>query len=147
MLVRQRFYAKCWINYSMANFYNYDKKSVWYFVLQWCSFNGNSQFFESRSTVLIKTCLCLKQSLISLSMIQQWHSAVMGGKQSSDIANKQIVIIGGGYGGSHLAYRLIKKNIGKVTLIEPKDGLFHNIGALRTVVDESKIFLLNSSPF
>jgi len=62
----------------------------------------------------------------------------MGSGPSVDTSNKEIVVIGGGYGGSFLAQKLVKGNIGKVTLVEPRDGLVHNIGALRVVVDESK---------
>ena len=63
----------------------------------------------------------------------------MGSGSSSDTSNKEIVIIGGGYGGSLLAHKLVKGNVGKVTLVEPRDGLVHNIGALRVVVDKSKL--------
>ena len=62
----------------------------------------------------------------------------MGSGTSVDTSNKEIVVIGGGYGGSLLAHKLVKENVGKVTLVEPRDGMFHSIGALRTVVDEGE---------
>jgi len=50
-----------------------------------------------------------------------------------------LVIIGGGYGGSTLAVQLLKSNFCKITLIDPKEAMLHSMGALRTVVDESKL--------
>ena len=63
----------------------------------------------------------------------------MGNFSSVDTSDKKIVIVGGGYGGSYLAYKLISNNVGTTTLIEPRDYTFHSIGALRAAVDESKI--------
>lgn len=59
---------------------------------------------------------------------------------------RHIVIVGGGYGGAYLAYKLVSEKIGKVSLIDPKDYSFHCIGALRTAVDPSNlsvVFLLD----
>ncbi|CAK8690672.1 unnamed protein product [Clavelina lepadiformis] len=58
--------------------------------------------------------------------------------------NMKVVIVGGGYGGAYLGYKIIKENLCKVTVIDPKDGMFHNVGALRTLVDksyENKLFV------
>ena len=63
----------------------------------------------------------------------------MGSGPSVDTSNKKIVIIGGGYGGAFLAHKLVTKEIGQVKLIEPKEGMFHSIGALRTAVDGRKL--------
>lgn len=71
----------------------------------------------------------------------------MGSGPSVDTSNKEIVIIGGGYGGSFLAHKLVSKNIGQVKLIEPKDGMFHSIGALRTAVDGRKSTNLNCKDY
>ena len=60
----------------------------------------------------------------------------MGSGPSVDTSNKKIVIVGGGYGGSYLAHKLVAGNIGKVTLVEPREGMFHSMGALRTVVEK-----------
>nr|XP_002126981.1 apoptosis-inducing factor 2-like [Ciona intestinalis] len=51
-------------------------------------------------------------------------------------SDMHLVIVGGGYGGSHLALQMIKANICKVTLIDPRDAMFHSIGALRATVDD-----------
>ena len=67
----------------------------------------------------------------------------MGSGSSVDTSNKEIVIVGGGYSGGYLAHLLVSQNVGKVKLIEPLDGVFHSIGALRTVVDESKSLLVD----
>uniref|UniRef100_H2Z7T6 Ferroptosis suppressor protein 1 n=1 Tax=Ciona savignyi TaxID=51511 RepID=H2Z7T6_CIOSA len=47
-----------------------------------------------------------------------------------------VVIVGGGYAGSSLAVYLVKKKFCKVTLIDPRDAMFNNIGALRGVAYE-----------
>jgi len=46
---------------------------------------------------------------------------------------KHVVIIGGGYAGTQLA-RALDKDV-RVTLVEPRDGFVHNVGAIRAVVD------------
>jgi len=40
-----------------------------------------------------------------------------------------VVIVGGGYAGSTLAYNL--KGRGNFTLIDPRDAMHHNMAALR----------------
>ena len=62
----------------------------------------------------------------------------MGAFYSVDTSDKKIVVIGGGYGGSYLAHKLLSKNIGTTTLVEPQEFSFHCIGALRASVDESE---------
>ncbi|XP_076807000.1 ferroptosis suppressor protein 1-like [Clavelina lepadiformis] len=67
-----------------------------------------------------------------------------GGSTQLRDENKHIVVVGGGYGGSYLAFLLRKKNHCKVTLIDPKDAMIHSVGALRTAVDKTyskKLFL------
>ena len=68
----------------------------------------------------------------------------MGSGPSVNTSNKEIVIVGGGYGGGYLAHLLVSQNVGKVKLIEPLDGVFHSVGALRALVDESKSMLVKS---
>nr|CAB3220703.1 apoptosis-inducing factor 2-like [Phallusia mammillata] len=58
--------------------------------------------------------------------------------------NMHVVVVGGGYCGALLAYKIKKSNLCKVTMIDPKDAMVHSIGALRCVVEEDftkKIFL------
>src|ERR1700716_3045411 len=53
-----------------------------------------------------------------------------------------VVVIGGGYGGAHLA-KALDADV-DVVLVEPKDAFVHNIGALRALVEPAflpKIFL------
>ena len=61
--------------------------------------------------------------------------------QPSQIDQRHVVIIGGGYGGMELASLLMKWNV-PFTLIDPKEYFHHNVGALRAVVDESKNILI-----
>lgn len=56
--------------------------------------------------------------------------------QPSQIDQRHVVIIGGGYGGMELASLMMKWNV-PFTLIDPKEYFHHNVGALRAVVDES----------
>ena len=58
--------------------------------------------------------------------------------QSTQITNRHVVIIGGGYGGVELA-SLLKKWKVPFTLIDPKEYFHHNVGALRAVIDEGKL--------
>ena len=44
-----------------------------------------------------------------------------------------VVVIGGGYGGVNVAKAL--DEVADVTLVEPKDAFFHNVAALRGLVD------------
>uniref|UniRef100_H2ZA77 Ferroptosis suppressor protein 1 n=1 Tax=Ciona savignyi TaxID=51511 RepID=H2ZA77_CIOSA len=63
----------------------------------------------------------------------------MGNGQSCTVeyqANMHVVIVGGGYAGCYLAVNLLKSNFCKVTLIDPRDAMYHNLGAVRAVVDE-----------
>jgi NADH dehydrogenase FAD-containing subunit len=46
-----------------------------------------------------------------------------------------VVVIGGGYGGVNVAKAL--DEVADVTLVEPKDAFFHNVAALRGLVDPS----------
>jgi apoptosis-inducing factor 2 len=46
-----------------------------------------------------------------------------------------VVVIGGGYGGVNVAKAL--DEVADVTLVEPKDTFFHNVAALRGLVDPS----------
>ena len=62
----------------------------------------------------------------------------MGIRQSVDTSHKKIVVVGAGYGGAYLAYKLLSNNVGTTTIIEPRDFTFHCLGALRFSVDESK---------
>jgi len=63
----------------------------------------------------------------------------MGNRSSVGFQDEMhVVIVGGGYTGSYLAVNLLKDKLCKVTLIDPKDAMIHHIGALRTVVDESR---------
>ena len=45
------------------------------------------------------------------------------------------MVIGGGYGGVNVAKAL--DEVADVTLVEPKDAFFHNVAALRGLVDPS----------
>src|SRR5438067_12119224 len=57
-------------------------------------------------------------------------------------AGPNVVVVGGGYGGVNVAKALDADT--DVVLVEPKDALVHNIGALRALVDPAflpKIFL------
>ena len=58
----------------------------------------------------------------------------MGGSGSKE---SRVVIIGAGYGGMGVAMALRGKC--KLTVIDPKDHFFHNIGALRACVEPGKI--------
>ena len=46
---------------------------------------------------------------------------------------RTVAVIGGGYGGVNVAKAL--DEIADVVLVEPKDAFFHNIAALRGLVD------------
>jgi NADH dehydrogenase FAD-containing subunit len=48
-------------------------------------------------------------------------------------ARPSVVVIGGGYGGVNVAKAL--DEVANVTLVEPKDAFFHNVAALRGLVD------------
>jgi NADH dehydrogenase FAD-containing subunit len=48
-------------------------------------------------------------------------------------ARPTVVVIGGGYGGVNVAKAL--DEVANVTLVEPKDAFFHNVAALRGLVD------------
>jgi NADH dehydrogenase FAD-containing subunit len=61
---------------------------------------------------------------------------------TSATTEQQVVIVGGGYAGTALARQL--DSHARVTLVEKKERFFHNVGALRAVVDPSwqpKIFI------
>ena len=59
----------------------------------------------------------------------------MGSSVSKDQLNKKnVVIVGGGYGGMELASQLLKLGI-PFTLIDPKEYFHHCVGALRCAVD------------
>ena len=64
------------------------------------------------------------------------------GSSSSVVADnsEHVVIIGGGYGGLLLAYKLLKRNQCKVTLVDPKDCMVHFVGALRSSVTPGTLF-------
>jgi NADPH-dependent 2,4-dienoyl-CoA reductase/sulfur reductase-like enzyme len=50
-------------------------------------------------------------------------------------ARPTVAVIGGGYGGIHLAKAL--DDVARVVLIEPKDAFVHNVAALRALADPS----------
>jgi len=59
----------------------------------------------------------------------------MGSGSSVQLAEgSHIVVIGGGYGGLLLAHLLHKKQLCRVTLIDPKDCMVHYVAALRSSV-------------
>ena len=63
----------------------------------------------------------------------------MGGGLTKEILEtKHVVIIGGGYGGIHLAAQLKASGI-PFKLIDPKEYFFHNVGALRAVVEPGEV--------
>ena len=55
------------------------------------------------------------------------------GSSSSNLQDKHVVIVGGGYGGNAAAKQLRGKC--KLTLIDPKEGFHHCIGSLRASVE------------
>jgi apoptosis-inducing factor 2 len=58
----------------------------------------------------------------------------MKGYSVAEIAGRpSVVVIGGGYGGVNAAKAL--DEVADVTLVEPKDAFFHNVAALRGLVD------------
>ncbi|XP_072032901.1 ferroptosis suppressor protein 1-like [Amphiura filiformis] len=57
----------------------------------------------------------------------------MGGS-SSNLRDKHVVIVGGGYAGTAMANDLKEKC--KITLIDPKDSFHHTIGGLRALVED-----------
>nr|XP_039260130.1 ferroptosis suppressor protein 1-like [Styela clava] len=60
----------------------------------------------------------------------------MGGGASKVLPeDTQIVVVGGGFAGIRVALDLL--HTGKVKLIDPKDSLFYNLGALRSCVEPS----------
>ena len=52
---------------------------------------------------------------------------------TEDAVRPTVVVIGAGYGGVNVAKAL--DEVADVTLVEPKDAFFHNVGALRGLVD------------
>ncbi|XP_026691526.2 ferroptosis suppressor protein 1-like [Ciona intestinalis] len=63
----------------------------------------------------------------------------MGNGNSTQVAyqdNMHVVIVGGGQSGCYLAVQLLKSNFCKVTLIDPRDAMYHNHGAMRAAVNE-----------
>ena len=62
----------------------------------------------------------------------------MGGG-GSKLRDTRVVIVGGGYGGVTVAMAL--KGKCKLTLIDPKDHFFHNIGALRACVEPGMLLI------
>jgi NADH dehydrogenase FAD-containing subunit len=46
---------------------------------------------------------------------------------------KRVIIVGGGYAGSSLA-RALDRQV-DVILVEPRDHFFHNVAAMRAIVD------------
>jgi apoptosis-inducing factor 2 len=57
----------------------------------------------------------------------------MKGNRVTKNARSTVVVIGGGYGGVNVAKAL--DDVADVTLVEPKDAFFHNVAALRGLVD------------
>ena len=58
------------------------------------------------------------------------------GSSASVPKDKKVVVVGGGYAGTSFALKLIQAGA-DVTLIDPKDYFFHNIGTVRAAVDSS----------
>ena len=59
----------------------------------------------------------------------------MGGKLSvEELAQRHVVIIGGGYAGMELGTILLKWEV-PFTIIDPKEYFHHVVGGLRAVVD------------
>jgi NADH dehydrogenase FAD-containing subunit len=57
----------------------------------------------------------------------------MKGNEVTKSARPTVAVIGGGYGGVNVAKAL--DEVADVTLVEPKDAFFHNVAALRGLVD------------
>jgi len=55
-----------------------------------------------------------------------------------------VVIIGGGYAGTYLAYLLQQETICKVTLVDPKDVFIHRAGVMRSIVEPGKLTSMKS---
>ena len=61
----------------------------------------------------------------------------MGASLSKDVLeSKHVVIVGGGFGGIHCAAKLKELQV-PFTLIDPKEYFYHNVGALRGLVQPS----------
>ena len=58
------------------------------------------------------------------------------GSSSSNLQDKHVVIVGGGYAGTAVANQLRGKC--KLTLIDPKECMHHCVGALRAVVEPGR---------
>ena len=54
------------------------------------------------------------------------------GSAASIPADKHVVVVGAGYGGTGLALQLLKAKA-NFTLVSPGDSFHHNIGAVRAV--------------
>ena len=66
----------------------------------------------------------------------------MGGKLSvEELAQRHVVIIGGGYAGMELGTILLKWEV-PFTIIDPKEYFHHVVGGLRAVVDRGNNKLL-----
>ena len=58
------------------------------------------------------------------------------GNSSSNLQDKHVAIVGGGYAGTAVANQLRGKC--KMTLIDPKECMHHCVGALRAVVEPGR---------
>ena len=75
----------------------------------------------------------LDSVLFQISSILDW---LMGGKLSAEeLAERHVVIIGGGYAGMELGTILLKWEV-PFTIIDPKEYFHHIVGGLRAVVDK-----------
>lgn len=75
----------------------------------------------------------LESVLFQISWILDW---LMGGKLSAEeLAERHVVIIGGGYAGMELGTILLKWEV-PFTIIDPKEYFHHIVGGLRAVVDK-----------
>ena len=62
----------------------------------------------------------------------------MGGNKLSLPADKRILIIGGGYGGSTLGSKLLKENHPNFTVVDVREAMHHNIATGRASVQKGK---------
>ena len=71
------------------------------------------------------------RSLMLCAVVQRYYSGV---------AQKHVVAVGAGYGGTKVALELQKAGI-PYTLINPRDCMHHNLGALRAVCEPGNMYV------
>ncbi|XP_071950450.1 ferroptosis suppressor protein 1-like [Antedon mediterranea] len=71
--------------------------------------------------------------LLAAAFIGARQISVASAGNDQGLKSKRVVVVGGGYGGSEFAQRI--KDKCQLTVIDPKEGLHHNMGALRACVE------------